>query len=361
VAEPQRIVLHLDMDAFFASCEELRHPELAGTPLVVGGDPASGDGRGVVVAANYAARAFGIRSAMPIREAWRRNPQAHFIRPDHGHYFALSKRIFGDLRAGFAIEQASIDEAFIDATDLTQWDHAADFAQTLRERVARASGGLPCSIGIGPNKLVAKIATDSQKPVGTTIVRPDEVRAFLDPLPAKRIVGIGPKTAERLGAIGIETIQQLRAFDAAELRSAFGSHGVYMQSAARGIDDSRVHAEGRLHKSMSEEQTFLEDTRDRRTLLGSLRRMVSSLEGDLSRRSYWFKSVAVKVRYADFSTHTKQAGFVRPMRDTDPARQVVPGLLDEFLRDPRPIRLVGVRFGDLCPDRGQRLLHEVAA
>jgi nucleotidyltransferase/DNA polymerase involved in DNA repair len=315
----------------------------------------------VVVAANYAARAFGIRSAMPIREAWRRCPDALYVFPDHAFYMDISRRIFNDLRAGYAIEQTSVDESFLDITDLTTWDDAPRFAGELHARIQRASGSLTCSIGIAPNKLVAKIASDFNKPNGTTLVRPDQVQGFLDPLAARKIPGIGPKTAERLSDIGIETIRQLREIEGGQLAAAFGEHGEYMRRAARGEDDSSVHPEGRIRKSMSEEHTFDEDTRDRARLLGSVRRMVSSLESDLRRRNYWYRSVAVKIRYSDFSTHTRQAALPRPAFDTTPARRVLPQLLAGFLQDPRAVRLVGVRFGDLAVGNGQRMLHEYAA
>ncbi|HLE47968.1 MAG TPA: DNA polymerase IV [Candidatus Thermoplasmatota archaeon] len=351
-----RIVAHLDMDAFFASCEERRHPELKGKPVVVGAPPRDGRGRGVVVAANYAARAFGIRSAMPIGEAWRRKPDAHFLSPDHSFYSSISKSIFTDLRASFPVEQVSVDEGYLDATPFAGWAEAEAFAATIHGRVERATGGLTCSVGLAPNKLVAKIASDYRKPNGTTLVRPADIQSFLDPLPVRKVPGIGPKTSERLAEIDVHTIKQLRTTERANLLATFGSHGAFMWDAAHGRDDSNVRSEWEPHKSISEEHTFGHDTRDRRILLRSLRSMVASLEEDLVRRDYWFKSVALKLRFADFETHTKQASLGRHVGDTTTARRILPRLLDEFLEDRREVRLIGVRFGDLLKNLGQRTL-----
>ena len=356
-----RIVAHLDMDAFFASCEERRHPELKGKPVVVGAPPRDGRGRGVVVAANYAARAFGIRSAMPIGEAWRRKPDAHFLSPDHTFYSSISKSIFTDLRASFPVEQVSVDEGYVDASPFTTWADARVFAEGLHERVEHATGGLTCSVGLGPNKLVAKIASDYRKPNGTTLVQPDGVQSFLDPLAARKVPGIGPKTSDRLNEIGITTIREVRNANRDQLLASFGAHGAYMWEAAHGRDHSSVHSEWEPHKSVSEEHTFGHDTRDRRILLRSLRSMVASLEEELARRDYWFKTVALKIRFANFETHTKQASLGRHVGDTTAARRTLPRLLDAFLEDRRSIRLIGVRFGDLSRRLGQRTLVEYPA
>lgn len=353
-----RIVLHLDMDAFFAACEELRHPEHAGRPLVVGASPEAGRGRGVVIAANYPARRFGIRSAMPIQEAWRRCPDAAYVPPDHAHYSQVSHRIFDELSSLYPLSQSSIDEATIDATPFTTWDQADEFCRGLQARVAGATGGLTCSIGAGPNRLVAKIATDHRKPHGVTLVKPSEVQAFLDPLPARRIPGVGPKTSERLLERGIQTIADLRRTPIAVLEQGFGAHGTYIQRAAHGESEAHWSPEAERSHSMSEERTLMEDTRDRGILVRLLRRMVASLERDLQRRNYWFRNVALKVRFSDFSTHTKQASFPRPTSDTWHARRALPGLLDAFLADRRPVRLIGVRFGDLGEETSQRTLRQ---
>lgn len=351
-----RIVLHFDMDAFFASCEEARHPSVAGQPVIVGADPRDGGGRGVVVSANYAARAYGVRAAMPIGEAWRLCPGAHFFWPDHAHYTRVSGRTFEGLASSFRVEPASIDEAFIDVTGLVSWAGAEELAETIRRRVAEASGGLSCSVGAGPNSLVAKVATDHRKPGGTTVVEPARVEEFLAPLPVGRLPGIGPKTTRRLGDNGIRTVADLRAFGRERLTALFGVHGAYMADAALGRGRSELPSSRGGRKSVSEERTFHDDTRSRSELLSCLRSMVGSLEEELVRRNYWYRTVALKVRFEDFETHTKQASWRRPTGDTTPARRVVPRLLDEALSDPRRVRLLGLRFGNLVRQRSQRTL-----
>lgn len=353
-----RIVLHLDMDAFFASCEELRHPEAAGGPLVVGASPKEGRGRGVVIAANYAARRFGLRSAMPIQEAWRRCPEALYVAPDHRHYGDTSRRIFEDLGGSFPVRQTSIDEASLEAGPYTDWTAAPEFAARIQARVAKTSGGLGCSIGVGTNRLVAKIASDHRKPRGITLVPPAETLSFLEPLAARCVPGIGPKTERRLAEQGIRTIADLRRTPIELLATQFGVHGEFMHRAARGEGDGMMGSEAERTHSMSEERTLLEDTRDRGVLVRLLRRMMTSLEQELARHRYWFRNVALKVRFSDFETHTKQASFPRPTSDTTPARRAVPRLLDAFLDDLRPVRLIGLRFGELAEPEGQRTLHD---
>lgn len=342
------------MDAFFAACEVQRRPELLGRPVVVGADPDEGGGRGVVTTASYEARPFGIRSGMPISTAWRRAPDAVYLPTDHAHYRAVSRRIFDALRSGHVVEQVSVDEAYLDATGETAWPKAASFAASVQAEVAAASGGLTCSLGVAPNKLVAKIASDVRKPAGVTVVRPDDVPAFLDPLEVGRIPGIGPKSVEALDAMGIRTLAQLRAQPADTLDDRFGAHGRWMHRAAHGQDDSPVNDAWEPNKSMSEERTFSRDVTDARRVRAALRRMMDDLEGGLAREDYWYKVVAVKIRYDDFTTLTRQASLPHHARDTTAARRLVPQLVDELLDDPRAVRLVGLRLGELAHGLGQR-------
>src|SRR5688572_16911240 len=186
----ERIIFHLDLDAFFASCEEMRRPELKGKPLVVGSDPRGGKGRGIVTTANYEARKFGIKSAMPISMAWRACPDANFVPTDHTFYSSVARKIFDALKERHPVfERTSIDEAYLDVTNECTWDTAEAFAKDVQRSVADVSGGLGISIGIAPNKLVAKIASDFRKPRGVTLVRPDVVQSFLDPLGVRKIPG----------------------------------------------------------------------------------------------------------------------------------------------------------------------------
>lgn len=343
----ERVVFHLDLDAFFASCEELRRPELKGKPLVVGSDPREGKGRGIVTTANYEARKFGVHSAMPISIAWRLAPDANYVPPDHSFYSSVARNIFDALRERHPVfERASIDEAYLDVTNECTWDTAEALARRVQEDVARTSGGLGISIGIAPNKLVAKIASDFRKPRGVTLVRPEFVQRFLDPLGVRKVPGIGPKTEPELHALGIRTVRDLRLADPEMLRSRFGSHGDWMMQAAQGTYASAVNTSWEPNKSISSEHTYFEDTRDPLEIRATLRRIMSDLEDELS-DGYWWKTVALKVRFEDFETITRQASIPRPARDTTWARRVVLQLLARVLDDPRPVRLIGLRLGDL--------------
>src|SRR5215467_10493907 len=236
-----RIVAHVDMDAFYAAVEERCHPELRGRPVVVGADPKGGRGRGVVTAANYAARKYGIRSALPISRAWRLaklarrkgEPEAVFVRGDRSLYREVSGRIMAIIARGAdAFEEASIDEAYVDLSSLGGMREAEAHARRLKGEIL-AQEGLTCSIGIGPNKLVAKIASDFQKPDGLTVVTADEVQIFLDALPIRVIPGIGPKTEALLQQAGIRTVAELRGLELATLRERFGKWGHDLYDRAR--------------------------------------------------------------------------------------------------------------------------------
>lgn len=345
------------MDAFFASCEELRHSEHHGKPLIVGADPNAGRGRGVVIAANYAARALGVRTAMPIGQAWQRAPHAAYVWPEHGFYSEIGRKVFDDLGERFRIRRVSIDEAFIDVAGV---DDASAFAASIHERVASSSGGLTCSVGIGPNRLIAKIASGHRKPDATTIVTRDEAQRFLDPLKVGDVPYIGPKTAGRLQALGILIVRQLRERSREELLRGFGVHGAYMHDAAHGLDHASPFDSPDGARSMSHERTFDEDTRSRGRILSSLRWMMDALEEQLGRDAYAYRTVAIKMRYADFATTTRQASLLRPSTNTAPARRLVPRILGGLMRDPRSVRLVGLRLSGLDRAPEQRTLEDFA-
>src|SRR5262245_21598690 len=246
-----RIVVHLDMDAFYAAVEAERDPSLRGRPLVIGADPKGGQGRGVVMTASYAARKYGLRSAMPISRAWRLaeaarrrgEPETIFLRGDHALYREVSARIMALARDGAdAIEEASIDEAYLDVSSQGDFDRARDHALVLKSRI-REREGLTASVGIAPNELVAKIASDMQKPDGLTVVPPDAVLDFLAPLSIRVIPGIGPKTQAFLGSHDIKTIADLRAVDPARLVEWLGKWGTDLHERSLGISDSPVSNE----------------------------------------------------------------------------------------------------------------------
>ncbi len=355
-----RIIAHVDMDAFFASVEERDRPRLAGRPLVVGADPKDGKGRGVVSTANYKARAYGIHSAQPIATAWRLAekarrdglPPAVFLDVDMRRYGAASREIMKMLRAHAPhVEEASVDEAYLDLSSAGSYGRAEEEARAIKEEI-RTKERLTASVGIGPNKLVAKIASDRQKPDGLTVVRPDDVLGFLAPLPLRTIPGIGPKTEAALAARGMRTVADARRITEPELYAQFGAWGIDLYAKLRGAYDTPLVVEGEA-KSIGEQETFAEDTRDPVMLQEALMRLADGVHAHCAARGFAsFRSVTVTVRFADFTTRTRGATLSAPTADRDVLRFEALRLFMPFLdhrENPgrRAIRLLGVRVEKL--------------
>ena len=341
----QRIILHLDMDSFFASVEIREDPGLSGRPVVVGADPREGRGRGVVSTASYEARRFGIHSGMPISRAFILCPHAVFIRPHFDQYTNTSARIM-EIISSFTDkwEQVSIDEAYLDMTHHETYEEAGAVAEDLKQTIKERER-LTCSVGIAPTKLVAKIASDFKKPDGLTIVRPLEVEDFLCPLPVGRIPGIGRVTGTELGNLGIQTIGQLAGYDIQALIARFGRWAVQMQELARGLDDGEVRSrEG--FGSVSRETTFQEDTADTSLLEMTLDLMAKDLIGNLVDEHLVFRTVTVKVRYEDFDTHTRSRTLDTYSRDPGTLLRIAKSLLRD-LSNEKKIRLIGLRLSSL--------------
>jgi DNA polymerase IV (DinB-like DNA polymerase) len=360
-----RIVAHVDMDAFYAAVEERYNPELRGRPVVVGADPKGGKGRGVVTAANYAARKYGIRSALPISRAWRLaevarkrgEAEAAFVRGSRSLYREVSDRIMAIIAQGAdAFEEASIDEAYVDLSSLGQMERAEAHAKALKREIL-AREDLTCSVGIGPNKLVAKIASDFKKPDGLTVVRSEEVQAFLDPLRIRVIPGIGPKTEAFLHGKGVKTVAELRRVELAQLTEWMGKWGGDLGQKARGISEDAVSNEWE-RKSVGEQETFEDDTRDPSFVFDRAR----LLAGAVFRRAVAegfqaFRTVTVTVRFAGFVTRTRSHTGTPPFRREDELQGEVRRLLEPFFdarENPRGkrIRLIGVRVEKLLREPG---------
>ncbi|MEA1945529.1 MAG: DNA polymerase IV [Euryarchaeota archaeon] len=338
------MILLVDMDSFFSSIEVVEHPELAGLSVVVGADPKEGSGRGVVSTCSYEARGYGIHSGMPISRAYRLCPDARFLPVNMPLYQSVSGRIMKVLRRyADKFQKVSIDEAFLDITT-DNFEDAVRIAQNIKEEILDKEK-LTCSIGIGPNKLVAKIASDIRKPDGLTIVRPDEVRDFLDPMPAKRIPGIGKKTEKTLKSMEIETIRELREYDVKELVLRFGKWGYQMHALAYGIDEREVKEDSAV-KSIGREVTFEEDTSDSGVIHDSIDILADETHTALVKAGYLFRTVSVKVRFEDFDTHTraKSIGFLSS--DPELIKNLSKKLIDEFIGK-KKIRLIGVRLSNL--------------
>ncbi len=338
-----RRILHMDMDAFFASVEQQRRPELRGKPLVIGGngDPMK---RGVVSTASYEARRFGIRSAMPLRVAWRLCPEAVFLPVDYREYARISGVIKDILMEVTPVmEDVGIDEAFLDISAIDR--HPEEVAREIKERVWEATG-LTCSIGIAPNKLLAKIASDMQKPDGLTIIDMDDVATRIWPLPVRKLWGVGPKTEEHLKGMRIDTVGDLAAVRLETLINRFGvSYGGYLFEAARGIDDTPLITQWEP-KSMSRETTFQHDVGKRQTLFKVLAELAGEVVNGLKKEGYLGKTVTVKLRYSDFETHTHAMTLPHATCLEEEIRRAAFACFSRFELK-KKVRLIGVRVSGL--------------
>ncbi len=345
-----RAIIHLDLDAFFAAVEVLENPNLADKPLLIGGRP---EERGVVATASYPARAFGVHSAMPMSRALARCPDAIVLPARHNVYRGYSRRVMAILEEmSPLLEQVSIDEAYIDLSDdVAAWEEAIEVARQIQRRI-KEEVGLSASLGLASNKLVAKVASDRDKPGGLTVVRPGEEAAFLAPLPVRVLWGVGPVTAEKLAELGIATVGDLARLPEDVLRDHFGRHGSAMARMARGIDERPVVTEHEP-KSISQELTF---SRDLATLDGLCRQLWGLSRGvarHLKHQGLAAETVAIKLRYSDFTTLTRQMKLSMPTDDERKIYRAALVLLRRVWQPGRPVRLLGVAGRGLSPPAGQ--------
>jgi len=338
----RQIVLHVDMDSFFASIEVREKPELRGLPVVVGADPRGGKGRGVVSTCSYEARRYGIHSAMPISQAYKLCPDAAFVPVNIKLYVQVSANVM-EIMKRFAekFQQYSVDEAYlIPGPDIKNYEEAAIIALRIKDEVQRQER-ITCSVGVGPNKLIAKIASGFQKPDGLTVVRPQDVRDFLFPLNVSKIPGIGEKTTEHLKLMGITKVEELANCDIQRLSEKFGKMGLWMKQVAYGLDFSEVKEWEEAVKSISRSGTFDQDTNDPVKILGFLEMLAESVHKALLRNCFLFKIVTLKVRYDDFSTYTRSKTVPVWTSDIFVIKRIATQLLCEFIGRQK-IRLVGV-------------------
>ena len=344
------IVAHLDLDAFFASVEELEDPELRTRPLVVGGDP---HGRGVVSTANYAARVYGIHSAMSCAEALRRCPHAVFLRPRHSLYGDYSRAVWDAVRSVVpTVERTGLDEGYLDVGEVAgDFLRAREVAEAVQTAV-RAATELTCSLGVAASKVVAKVASDARKPAGLTVVLPGKEASFLAPLAVRKLPGVGPRSAERLAAAGVETVGALAALGDDELRAVLpGKVGALLRDRARGIDGRRLDLQSE-RISISHEETFPQDVAERERLHDELRRMSERLAERLRRDGQAARTVTTKLRYGDFSIRSRSLTLDVGVDDAATIGDVACTLLDRALGDrPGALRLVGVGVKGLEPFR----------
>jgi len=356
----ERKILHLDLDAFFCSVEELLDPSLKGKPFAVGGNP---QGRGVVSSCSYTARKFGVHSAMPMARALSLCPELIVIHHRHGLYGEYSNKVMDILRSYTPLfQQVSIDEAFLDVSDLPK--PAGVIAQEIQERVDHELH-LPCSLGVATNKLVAKVANDfgksqvksGQAPRQITIVPPGEEAAFLAPLDIQSLWGIGPKTSQKLHGQGIHTIGQLAALSVAELEAYFGNNALEMHARALGIDPSPVHSEREV-KSVSNEVTFTKDTTDSEVLRQTLRALADKVGYRLRQAGFAGSVVQIKLRYSNFETITRQTALPQPTNLDDEIYAAAEKLFEANIIPTRAVRLIGIGVSRLNPPYRQLSLWD---
>ena len=339
-----RRILHVDMDAFYASVEQRDNPALRGKPVAVGGSPG---GRGVVAAASYEARAFGVRSAIPMARAVRLCPSLVIVRPDFAKYKAASDAVFEIFRSITPlVEPLSLDEAYLDVTE-NAWGEALGqtVARRLKEEIRRATG-LTASAGVAPNKFLAKIASAWKKPDGLTVIAPERVEHFLQRLAVDALWGVGPVTATRLRERGIERLLDVRTADPAVLREAVGSQGDWLRQLAEGIDERPVVPD-REAKSSGTENTFSADLTDLVQIRGEVDAMARDGAAWLERRSLFCRTVVIKVRYSDFTTVTRSHSCLPPTRSADEIAARAVALLAKTEVGQRPVRLLGVSVHNL--------------
>jgi len=344
-----KIIAHLDMDAFFAAVEQRDHPRLKGRPVIIGADPKQGQGRGVVSTCSYEARTYGIHSAMPIAQAYRRCPQGVFLRGDMAKYSAVSRQIFAILQAFTpTVQPVSIDEAFLDITGSTHFFRSPSAMGSAIKQQIKKELGLNASIGIAPIKMAAKMASDYCKPDGLLVILPEQLLDFLWPLPVGTIWGVGRQTQKALQAMDIMTIGTLAAVSREQLTRRFGVHGAHLHDLANGIDEREVVVDDDI-KSISHEHTFDKDTRQREAVYTVLAHLSEKVSRRLRKAHLQGRTVTLKVRLSGFHTYTRSCTLPERVNFYDDICKTGRALFDAFYRPNMVFRLIGIRvshFGD---------------
>jgi DNA polymerase IV (archaeal DinB-like DNA polymerase) len=345
--EMRRIIFHVDLDAFYVSVEARENQSLRGLPVVVGADPEQGRGRGVVITCSYEARRFGLRSGMPISRAWKHCPTAVYLRPNFALYERVSEEVMGTLKGlGDSFEQTGIDEAFLDVSTRARDGAEAEQLALVVKQTVWGVHRLSCSIGIGPNKSSAKIASDLQKPDGLTLVPLDSPADFLAPLPVSVIMGVGKKTQAFLKEQGVETIAQLQAVPGKQLMTWFGKTGVWLWGVAHGQERIPV-LQRNMPKSLAVERTFREDVNDFGKVYSEAEDAAHELSVRVAQAGVRFRVAGIKIRFSHFETHTRERTLPGYTESEEVLRQTATDLLKEFESRGEAVRLVGVRVSGL--------------
>lgn len=346
-----RIIFHIDLDAFYTSVEEVKNPKIKNQPVVVGQEPKEGKGRGVVSTCNYIARKYGVHSGQPISIAWRKlqGTDAVFLPVNMDLYQKVSAEIMEILSSySDKYEQASVDEIYLDVTDKVKTVKEIKQLSSKIKNDLIQSQKLTCSIGVGPNKMIAKIAANVNKPDGLIIVKPKDVKKFLSKMSVRKILGIGPKSEEALNSIGVKTISQLASIPQSKLEEAFGKKSsAWMHLASQGIDESQVEQNYET-KSVGRQYTFQKDTDKNKHILEVMNELIINSLENLNEEGYkTYQTITVKIRYSNFETHTSAKTLKEPHSDKETALKISTELLKTWLEEKKKIRLVGISFSKL--------------
>jgi DNA polymerase IV (DinB-like DNA polymerase) len=343
-----RFILHCDLDCFFAAVEERDNPDYLGKPIVIGADPKDGKGRGVVSTCNYEARKFGLHSAMPISQAFKRCPHGTYLRPNFEKYQKASKEVMEIVNSySDKFQQVSIDEAYLDVSDkCNDYKEVRVLAEHLKDEVIKKVG-LTISIGCAPTKSIAKIASDCNKPNGITIVEPHQIKEFLENFDITRIPGIGKKSKIFYNKKGIKTIGDIINLTLPKMIEFFGKNGEWFWNIVNGLDNREVKEFHADRKSISKERTFYEDTDDYNVILSKLEEINNRIHKNVIRNKIFYKTVTLKIRFEGFLTYTRSKSFTHHVQDNYQVIKVIADLLNQFSAMNKKVRLVGIRLSNL--------------
>ncbi len=352
-----RMILLIDMDYFFAACEELKDPGLKEKPVAVTTESQREGSRGVVMTCNYPARKFGIHSGMGANQALRLCEELVLLKEDFKFYEQKSAEIFSIIKKySTLMEPMSIDEVFVDISDrVAGYEEGLAYAKTIKDDINNTAR-LPCSIGVGPNKLISKMACDATKPDGIMLVRQENARAFLSELPVGKLYGIGSKTADRLGVMNIRTVKELAASNKMQLMEKFGTFGLEMHNYANGIDESEVVSEYET-KSVGREKTLKRDSSSEEDALPVLKELSKEVFEEARTQGYTFKVITLKIRYSDFRDNLKSR-TVKPSNSGEEIEKTVIDLYSKYRDKGLKIRKLGVRISGLIKSKSQRSMSE---
>ncbi len=343
-----RFILHCDLDCFFAAVEARDNPKYIGNPIIIGADPKNGKGRGVVSTCNYEARKFGLHSAMPISQAYKRCPHGIYLHPNFEKYHKASKEVMEIVNSySDMFQQVSIDEAYLDISDKCKnVIEVRDLAKKLKDEVQKKVG-ITISIGCAPTKSIAKIASDHNKPNGVTVVKPEYIKKFLSPMDITRIPGIGKKSQLYYNKKGIKTIGDIINLTLPKMVQLFGKNGEWVWNVANGFDTREVKEFHGDRKSISKERTFFEDTDDFNEILSKLEEINNRIHKSVIKNKIHYKTVSLKIRLEGYLTFTRAHSFIHHIQDKKKVLRVITELTNEFSTMNKKVRLVGIKLSNL--------------